>query len=139
MDAECNEWRDVTIFVTNNISQCENISLLIYHFTAENVIIIKILFDLVFLWLIDTYKGLYLTHSAFTGMYFAFSMFLVSLSLVMTVLVLNMHFRTPEERKVPPWMHKIFLRFGKRFLLRQSENKIQPAGVRKTSNVRLQV
>lgn len=72
-------------------------------------------------------------------MYFACSMFLVSLSLVMTVFVLNMHFRTPEERKVPPWMKKVFLRFGRRFLLRQSENKIQPSRVRKTSNVRLQV
>lgn len=74
-----------------------------------------------------------------SGMYFACSMFLVSLSLVMTVFVLNMHFRTPEERKVPPWMKKVFLRFGRRFLLRQSENKIQPSRVRKTSNVRLQV
>eukprot|EP00105_Crassostrea_gigas_P036290 XP_019920438.1 PREDICTED: neuronal acetylcholine receptor subunit alpha-3-like [Crassostrea gigas] len=71
-------------------------------------------------------------------MYFACSMFLVSLSLVMTVFVLNMHFRTPEERKVPPWMKTVFLRFGRRFLLRQSENKIQPSRVRKTSNVRLQ-
>lgn len=74
-----------------------------------------------------------------SGMYFACSMFLVSLSLVMTVFVLNMHFRTPEERKVPPWMKTVFLRFGRRFLLRQSENKIQPSRVRKTSNVRLQV
>ena len=124
-----------------NLSFCEvHLVQGIYHFTAENVYCYnKILFDLVFLWLFETTKGLYFTHSAFTGMYFAFSMFLVSLSLVMTVLVLNMHFRTPEERKVPAWMHKIFLRFGKRFLLRQSENKIQPAGVRKASNVRLQV
>ncbi|XP_062574382.1 neuronal acetylcholine receptor subunit alpha-7-like [Saccostrea cucullata] len=77
-------------------------------------------------------------HFPYVGMYFACSMFLVSLSLLMTVCVLNMHFRAPGDGKAPSWMHPVFLHFGRRFLLCQSENKVQPCKQRQLSNIRLQ-
>jgi hypothetical protein len=73
------------------------------------------------------------------GMYFTGSMFLVSLSLVMTVCVLNMYFRGLNDGKVPAWMRKVFLQFGRRVLLRQTENKIQPCFKRRASHVRNRV
>lgn len=43
----------------------------------------------------------------FPGMYFASSMTLVALSCFMTVMVLNIHFRGNNGRKVPRWVKYI--------------------------------
>ncbi|XP_077868279.1 neuronal acetylcholine receptor subunit alpha-9-like, partial [Saccoglossus kowalevskii] len=51
------------------------------------------------------------------GQYYAATMVLVSLSLLMTVIVLNLHHRGPESKEVPKWIRKWILGYAARFLL----------------------
>ncbi len=43
------------------------------------------------------------------GRYLLFTMFLVTLSIVITVFVLNIHYRLPSTHIMSPWMRKLFL------------------------------
>jgi nicotinic acetylcholine receptor len=43
------------------------------------------------------------------GKYLLFTMILVTLSIVVTVVVLNIHFRSPLTHKMPPWVRRVFL------------------------------
>ena len=43
------------------------------------------------------------------GKYLLFTMILVTLSIVVTVIVLNIHFRSPLTHKMPPWVRRVFL------------------------------
>ncbi|CAA9994099.1 unnamed protein product [Nesidiocoris tenuis] len=43
------------------------------------------------------------------GKYLLFTMIIVSLSIWVTVCVLNVHFRSPSTHEMPPWVKKIFL------------------------------
>ncbi|XP_070540916.1 neuronal acetylcholine receptor subunit alpha-10-like [Ptychodera flava] len=51
------------------------------------------------------------------GQYYAAVMFLVSLSIMMSVIVLNLHHRGPESRPVPPWLRRLVLGKVARFVL----------------------
>nr|XP_006826017.1 PREDICTED: neuronal acetylcholine receptor subunit alpha-3-like [Saccoglossus kowalevskii] len=67
------------------------------------------------------------------GQYYAAVMVLVSLSLAMSVAVLNLHFRGPDSPPVPPWMRRFMLGKVARFvMIRQvSKNKESRKGYRK--------
>ncbi|XP_071502940.1 neuronal acetylcholine receptor subunit alpha-3-like isoform X2 [Diadema antillarum] len=43
------------------------------------------------------------------GRYLLFTMVLVTLSIVITVIVLNIHYRAPSTHKMRPWVRKVFL------------------------------
>ncbi|CAF0882304.1 unnamed protein product [Rotaria sordida] len=43
------------------------------------------------------------------GKYLLFTMILVTLSIVVTVTVLNIHFRSPLTHQMPPWVRRVFL------------------------------
>jgi len=43
------------------------------------------------------------------GKYLLFTMVLVSLSIIVTVVVLNVHFRSPSTHTMPAWVQKVFL------------------------------
>jgi len=43
------------------------------------------------------------------GKYLLFTMVLVSLSIIVTVVVLNVHFRSPSTHTMAPWVQKMFL------------------------------
>ena len=43
------------------------------------------------------------------GKYLLFTMVLVSLSIIVTVVVLNVHFRSPSTHTMAPWVQKTFL------------------------------
>ncbi|CAF2990379.1 unnamed protein product, partial [Rotaria sp. Silwood2] len=43
------------------------------------------------------------------GKYVLFTMILVTLSILVTVVVLNMHFRSPSTHQMPPWIRQVFL------------------------------
>lgn len=44
------------------------------------------------------------------GKYLLFTMLLVGLCVVVTILVLNVHYRKPSTHKLAPWVRKIFIR-----------------------------
>uniref|UniRef100_A0A4W3JIZ7 Cholinergic receptor, nicotinic, alpha 6 n=1 Tax=Callorhinchus milii TaxID=7868 RepID=A0A4W3JIZ7_CALMI len=51
------------------------------------------------------------------GEYLLFTMIFVTLSIVITVFVLNVHYRTPTTHTMPGWVRKIFLHFLPRVML----------------------
>ena len=51
------------------------------------------------------------------GKYLIFTMVLVTLSIMTTVFVLNVHFRSPKTHTMSPWIQKVFLKVLPRLLL----------------------
>ena len=47
--------------------------------------------------------------SACAGIYLTIVMSLTSVSVIMTVFVLNLHHRGPDKRAIPPWLRRLFL------------------------------
>ncbi|CAF3425142.1 unnamed protein product [Rotaria socialis] len=50
------------------------------------------------------------------GKYLLFTMILVTLSIVVTVVVLNIHFRSPSTHQMPAWVRRVFLHVLPRLL-----------------------
>ncbi|XP_078092215.1 neuronal acetylcholine receptor subunit alpha-4 [Mustelus asterias] len=63
------------------------------------------------------------------GEYLLFTMIFVTLSIVITVFVLNVHHRSPHTHTMPAWVRRFFLGFIPRILFMQ-----RPAAVNKTSH-----
>ncbi|XP_075227356.1 nicotinic acetylcholine receptor beta2 [Lycorma delicatula] len=51
------------------------------------------------------------------GKYLLFTMILVTLSICVTVCVLNVHFRSPSTHRMSPWVKKVFLHLMPRMLM----------------------
>ncbi|ODM91298.1 Acetylcholine receptor subunit alpha-L1, partial [Orchesella cincta] len=51
------------------------------------------------------------------GKYLLFTMFLVGLSVLVTTIVLNVHYRKPSTHKMAPWVRNVFTRILPKFLL----------------------
>ncbi|XP_034935098.1 acetylcholine receptor subunit alpha-like 2 [Chelonus insularis] len=51
------------------------------------------------------------------GKYLLFTMILVALSVVVTIIILNIHYRKPSTHKMAPWVRKIFIRRLPKLLL----------------------
>ncbi|UYV69607.1 nAChRa3 [Cordylochernes scorpioides] len=51
------------------------------------------------------------------GKYLLFTMILVTLSICVTVIVLNVHFRTPSTHRMAPWVRRVFMHLLPRLLL----------------------
>ena len=58
------------------------------------------------------------------GKYLLFTMVLVTCSIIVTVFVLNIHFRTPSTHVMAPWMRELFLNVLPRLLLMRRPQKI---------------
>ncbi|XP_074651902.1 acetylcholine receptor subunit alpha-like [Tubulanus polymorphus] len=56
------------------------------------------------------------------GKYLLFTMILVTLSIIVTVVVLNVHFRSPSTHTMSPWVRKVFLNILPRLLLMRRPN-----------------
>ncbi|CAH1785823.1 unnamed protein product [Owenia fusiformis] len=56
------------------------------------------------------------------GKYLLFTMILVTLSIVVTVIVLNVHFRSPSMHVMSPWVKKVFLNILPRLLIMRRPN-----------------
>jgi nicotinic acetylcholine receptor len=60
------------------------------------------------------------------GKYLLFTMILVTLSILVTVIVLNVHFRSPSTHSMPNWVKRLFLRIlPKLLLMRQPQCDIK--------------
>lgn len=51
------------------------------------------------------------------GKYLLFTMFLVGVSVVITIIVLNVHYRKPSTHKMANWVRKLFIRWLPKILL----------------------
>ncbi|CAL1536347.1 unnamed protein product [Lymnaea stagnalis] len=51
------------------------------------------------------------------GKYLLFTMILVTLSIIVTVIVLNVHFRSPATHSMSPWVRRVFLNILPRLLV----------------------
>ncbi|XP_076247378.1 nicotinic acetylcholine receptor alpha4 [Calliopsis andreniformis] len=51
------------------------------------------------------------------GKYLIFAMILVSISICVTVVVLNVHFRSPQTHKMAPWIKRVFIHILPRLLV----------------------
>jgi len=56
------------------------------------------------------------------GKYLLFTMILVTLSIIVTVIVLNVHFRSPSTHMMAPWVRKVFLDILPRLLVMRRPN-----------------
>jgi nicotinic acetylcholine receptor len=56
------------------------------------------------------------------GKYLLFTMILVTLSIIVTVIVLNVHFRSPSTHTMSPWVRKVFLNILPRLLFMRRPN-----------------
>ncbi|KAK3098920.1 hypothetical protein FSP39_024277 [Pinctada imbricata] len=56
------------------------------------------------------------------GKYLLFTMILVTLSILVTVIVLNVHFRSPSTHTMSPWVRRVFLNILPRLLLMRRPN-----------------
>ncbi|OQR70870.1 acetylcholine receptor subunit alpha 1-like [Tropilaelaps mercedesae] len=54
------------------------------------------------------------------GKYLVFTMILVTVSVLVAIAVLNVHFRSPSTHKMSPWVRRIFIRILPRLLLMRS-------------------
>jgi nicotinic acetylcholine receptor len=63
------------------------------------------------------------------GKYLLFTMVLVTCSIMVTVFVLNIHFRSPSTHVMPPWVQELFLRVLPRLLFMQRpQDKFNKSG-----------
>jgi len=60
------------------------------------------------------------------GKYLLFTMILVTLSIVVTVVVLNIHFRSPLTHQMPPWVRRVFLHVLPKLLWMRRPKIIDP-------------
>lgn len=56
------------------------------------------------------------------GKYLLFTMILVTLSILVTVIVLNVHFRSPSTHTMAPWVRRVFLNVLPRLLIMRRPN-----------------
>ncbi|XP_022686204.1 acetylcholine receptor subunit alpha-like 1 isoform X2 [Varroa jacobsoni] len=54
------------------------------------------------------------------GKYLVFTMILVTVSVLVAIAVLNVHFRSPSTHKMSPWVRRVFIRVLPRLLLMRS-------------------
>ncbi|XP_058826190.1 acetylcholine receptor subunit alpha-like isoform X1 [Topomyia yanbarensis] len=59
------------------------------------------------------------------GKYLIFAMILVSISICVTVVVLNVHFRSPQTHRMAPWVKTFFIDFLPRFLFMKRPSYIE--------------
>ncbi|XP_039266818.2 acetylcholine receptor subunit alpha-1-B-like [Styela clava] len=60
------------------------------------------------------------------GQYILFTMILVTLSIIITVFVLNVHYRTPSTHTMPDWVKKVFIVLLPKMMFSSTIKKMNP-------------
>ncbi|XP_065214924.1 acetylcholine receptor subunit alpha-like isoform X1 [Planococcus citri] len=61
------------------------------------------------------------------GKYLIFAMILVSISICVTVVVLNVHFRSPQTHKMAPWVKRVFIHIlPKLLVMKRPQYRFEP-------------
>ncbi|XP_076350483.1 acetylcholine receptor subunit alpha-L1-like isoform X3 [Tachypleus tridentatus] len=125
--------RRKTLFYTVNlIIPCVGIgclSILVFYLPSDSgekvTLCISILLSLIFFFLVlseiipSTSLALPLL-----GKYLLFTMILLTVTVLVTIVVLNVHFRSPSTHKLRPWVRKVFIRtLPKLLLMREPQYK----------------
>ncbi|XP_037093024.1 acetylcholine receptor subunit alpha-like [Pollicipes pollicipes] len=59
------------------------------------------------------------------GKYLIFAMILVSISIMVTVLVLNVHWRSPQTHRMAPWVRRLFIQLLPRLLVMRRPRRLR--------------
>ena len=60
------------------------------------------------------------------GQYLIFTLIMITLSILATIVVLNIHFRSPSSHKMKPWVRRLFIRtLPKLLLMRSPQYKLE--------------
>lgn len=70
------------------------------------------------------------------GKYLLFTMILVTLSIVVTVVVLNIHFRSPLTHRMPPWVRRVFLQVLPKLLWMRRPKTLHPLPYRQPTSIK---
>lgn len=134
--------RRKTLFYTVNlIFPCVGISFLtalVFYLPSDSgekislSISILISLTLFFLLLVDTIPSTSLV-IPLIGKYLLFTMVLVTLSVVVTVITLNIHFRSPNTHDMPKWVQRVFLEVLPKYLYMQRPELAPPPAADKLS------
>ncbi|CAG2167596.1 unnamed protein product [Oppiella nova] len=127
--------RRKTLFYTVNlIIPCVGISclsVLVFYLPSDSgekvTLSVSIMLSLTFFFLVllETIPSTSLT-MPLLGKYLVFTMVLVTCSVVVTILVLNIHFRSPSTHRMAPWVRKVFIRIlPKLLLMRPPQYKLE--------------
>ncbi|GAU97762.1 hypothetical protein RvY_09001 [Ramazzottius varieornatus] len=117
--------RKTLFFTVNLISPCVAISfltILVFYLPSDSgekvTLCISILLSLTvfFLLLAEIIPPTSLV-IPLIGKYLLFTMILVTLSIVVTITVLNVHFRNPATHRMPKWVRRLFIQILPRILL----------------------
>lgn len=76
---------------------------------------------------------------SFLGKYILFTMVMVGFSVVITIIILNVHYRKPSTHKMAPWVRSFFIKtVPKLLLMRVPKDLLTELAARKIPSIRIQ-
>jgi len=137
--------RRKTLFYTVNliipVVGISSLSFLVFYLPSDSgekvALTISILLSLTFflLVLIETIPSTSLA-MPLIGIYLTFCLIMISLSVLVTIAILNIHFRSPSTHRMAPWVRRLFIRtLPKMLLMRSPQYKLEACREKKSKGI----